>query len=171
MEIPAIAQRAEHPGSLLLLQEHYTKLKPGFFMRSATLKGLAIHTAEEAGNTPGPDYTFGWGLMNVQRAAAVLSSAIPSNNSNTSEHLVYENILNSGETFTKTVVATGKVPLSATLTWTDPPATVNNDAASNLNDRTKKLVHDLDMKITRSTAQTFLPWALDVSSPSSAASK
>lgn len=158
-------------GSLLLLQEHYTKLKPGFFMRSATLKGLAIHTAEEAGNTPGPDYTFGWGLMNVQRAAAVLSSAIPSNNSNTSEHLVYENILNSGETFTKTVVATGKVPLSATLTWTDPPATVNNDAASNLNDRTKKLVHDLDMKITRSTAQTFLPWALDVSSPSSAASK
>ncbi len=158
-------------GSLLLLQEHYTKLKPGSFMRAATLKGLAIHTADEAGNTPGPDYTFGWGLMNMQRAAAVLTSAITSNNANNSEHLVYENILNSGQTFTKTVVATGKVPLTATITWTDPPASVNTDAASNLNDRTKKLIHDLDIKITRGATQTFLPWALDVSSPSSAASK
>jgi len=158
-------------GSLLLLQEHYTKLKPGSFMRAATLKALAIHSADEAGNSPGPDYTFGWGLMNMQRAAAVLSSAIPSNNANTSDHLVYENVLNSGQTFTKTVVATGKVPLSATITWTDPPASVNTDASSNLNDRTKKLIHDLDIKITRGIAQTFLPWALEVSSPASAASK
>lgn len=158
-------------GSLLLLQEHYTKLKTGSFMRAATLKALAIHTADEAGSMPGPDYTFGWGLMNMQRAAAVLSSAIPSNNASTSDHLVYENILNSGETFTKTVVATGKVPLSATIAWTDPPATINTDAATNLNDRTKKLIHDLDIKITRGTAQTFLPWVLDVSSPSSAATK
>lgn len=60
-------------GSLILLQEHYTKLKPGSFMRSSTLKGLAIHAADEAGGTPGPDYTFGWGLMNVQRATAIIS--------------------------------------------------------------------------------------------------
>ncbi len=158
-------------GSLLLLQEHYTKLKPGSFMRAATLKALAIHTADEAGNTPGPDYTFGWGLMNVQRAAAVLSSAIPSNNSNTSEHLVFEETLTSGQTITKTVVATGKVPLSATIAWTDPPASINTDAATNLNDRTKKLIHDLDIKITRGINQTFLPWALEVTSPLSAASK
>lgn len=157
-------------GSLILLQEHYTKLKPGTFMRSSTLKGLAIHTSDEAGGTPGPDYTFGWGLMNVQRAAAVISSAVSNNNSNSSDHLLYEDILNNGQTFTKTVVATGKVPLSATIAWTDPPASINTDAATNLNDRTAKLVHDLDIRITRNT-QTFLPWTLDVSSPSAAASK
>src|SRR5574343_220221 len=108
--------------------------------------------------------------MNVQRAAAVISSAVSNNNSNSSDHLLYENTLNNGETFTKTIVATGKVPLSATIAWTDPPATINTDAATNLNDRTAKLIHDLDIKITRNT-QTFYPWALDVSSPSAAASK
>lgn len=157
-------------GSLTLLQEYYSKLKAGTFMRAATLKGLAIHTADEAGSAPGPDYTFGWGLLNVQRAASVITSSVNSNNSNSSEHLLYENVLNTGNTFTKTVVATGKVPLSATIAWTDPPATINTDASTNLNDRTKKLVHDLDIKITRGT-QTFLPWALEVSSPSSTASR
>ncbi len=157
-------------GSLILLQEYYTKLRAGNFMRAATLKGLAIHTADEAGGTPGPDYTFGWGLMNVQRAAAVLTSSLTSNNSNSSDHLLYENVLTTGATYTKTVVASGKVPLSATISWTDPPASINTDAATNLNDRTKKLIHDLDIKITRGT-QTFLPWALDPASPSSAAIK
>src|SRR5262249_32640354 len=48
-------------GSLLLVQQHFNNLK-GRFMRSSTLKGLAIHTADEAGNA-GPDYSFGWGLI------------------------------------------------------------------------------------------------------------
>jgi len=47
-------------GSLFLLQEHYSKLKSGAFLRSATIKGLAIHTADEAGPNPGPDYQNGW---------------------------------------------------------------------------------------------------------------
>src|SRR5690606_13980848 len=33
-------------GSLLLLQEHYKNLNNGNFMRAATLKGLALHTAD-----------------------------------------------------------------------------------------------------------------------------
>jgi hypothetical protein len=37
-------------GSLFLLQELYAKQNDGQFMRSATLRGLAIHTAEDAGN-------------------------------------------------------------------------------------------------------------------------
>jgi subtilisin family serine protease len=41
-------------GSLLLVQQHYNNLK-GKFMRSASLKGLIIHTADEAGPAEGPD--------------------------------------------------------------------------------------------------------------------
>ena len=37
------------------------------FMRAATLKALAIHTADEAGGAPGPDYEFGWGLLNTKQ--------------------------------------------------------------------------------------------------------
>ncbi|MFZ8458487.1 hypothetical protein ACO1MZ_14620, partial [Staphylococcus aureus] len=78
------------------------------------LKGLAIHTADEAGSSLGPDYQFGWGLLNVQRAASVLTNAVASNNANTSSDLLFENNLVNGGSFTRTVVATGKVPLSAT---------------------------------------------------------
>ncbi len=157
-------------GSLFLLQEYYSKLKAGAFLRSATIKGLAIHTANEAGSFPGPDYQFGWGLLNVEKAAAVITAAVPSNNAATSAHLLYEKVLNNGETFSTTVVASGKQPLSATISWTDPKGSV--DQLNTLNGRAKKLVHDLDIRITSgsgSSLRTYLPWTLDVNNPQSPA--
>jgi hypothetical protein len=156
-------------GSLLLLQEYYSKLKSGTFMRSATLKGLAIHTAEEAGSAPGPDYSYGWGLLNVEKGASVIKAAVPSNNAATSEHLLYENTLANGATFTKTVVASGKGQLSATISWTDVSGAVT-PSASALNDRTIKLVNDLDIRITKGTS-TYMPWILDPTFPSSSATR
>ena len=32
-----------------------------------------IHTADEAGPAEGPDYMFGWGLLNAQAAATLIS--------------------------------------------------------------------------------------------------
>ncbi len=156
-------------GSLLLLQEYYSQLKAGAFMRSATLKGLAIHTAEEAGDAAGPDYRFGWGLLNVERGAGVIKAAVPSNNGATSEHLLYENTLANGATFTKTVVASGKGQLLATICWTDVSGAFT-PSASALNDRTIKLVNDLDIRITKGTS-TYMPWILDPTFPSSNATK
>ena len=43
-------------GSLLLLQEFYARQTYGFTMRASTLKGLVLHTANEAGTSQGPDY-------------------------------------------------------------------------------------------------------------------
>ena len=157
-------------GSLFLLQEYYSKLKAGAFLRSATLKGLAIHTAEEAGTFAGPDYQFGWGLLNVEKGAAVITAAVPSNNSATSPHLLFENTLAQGANFSINVIASGKGQLSATICWTDIKGNV--EKVNLLNDRTKKLVNDLDIRITRgsgSTLRTFLPWTLDVNNPSFAA--
>ncbi len=156
-------------GSLFLLQEYYSKLKSGSFMRSATLKGLAIHTANEAGIAPGPDYQYGWGLLNVEKAAAVITAAVPSNNASTSAHLLYENTLNQGQTATFTVVASGKSPLQATICWTDPKGSV--DKVNVLNNRAKNLVNDLDIRITRggSSPRTYLPWTLDVNFPAASA--
>ncbi len=154
-------------GSLFLLQEYYSKLKAGAFLRAATLKGLAIHTAEEAGTSPGPDYQFGWGLLNVEKAAAVITAAVPSNNAANSAHLLYENTLNNGATFSTSVIASGKGPIVATISWTDPKGTVDN--VNLLNSRTKKLVNDLDIRVTANTAgftSTYFPWTLDVNNPS-----
>jgi hypothetical protein len=157
-------------GSLLLLQEYYSKLKAGAFLRSATLKGLAIHTANEAGLAPGPDYQYGWGLLNVEKAAAVITAAVPSNNASTSAHLLFENNLTQGQTFTTTVIASGKGQLQATICWTDVKGAV--DKVTLLNNRAKNLVNDLDVRITKgsgATLRTYLPWTLDVNNPGASA--
>ncbi|WP_237276778.1 S8 family serine peptidase, partial [Tenacibaculum ovolyticum] len=54
-------------GSLILLQQHHKNLNSGSFMKAATLKGLALHTADDAGAS-GPDAVFGWGLLHTKRA-------------------------------------------------------------------------------------------------------
>ena len=62
-------------GSMALLQEMYNDSN-GVFMNSATLKALVIHTANEAGTNPGPDFSFGWGLLNIKGAADLIADTI-----------------------------------------------------------------------------------------------
>jgi len=145
-------------GSVYLLQEYYSRLHgASTFMRSATLKGLVIHTADEAGPSPGPDYQYGWGLMNLQKAAAVITSDTGA----AREQMILENLLPHGglEGDSIVVVASGKSPLTATLTWTDPPAVPNT---ANLFDTTRKLINDLDLRIAEFPGSTiYKPWILN----------
>ncbi len=152
-------------GSLLLLQELSYKLinKP---VRSATLKALAIHTANEAGTSPGPDYKFGWGLLNASEAAITLNNALTSNNGSSSADLVYEEVLQNQASKTYTVVASGKKPLKATLVWTDVKGTANNT----LNNNAPKIINDLDLKISNGT-NTIETWNLNPANPSAAATR
>ena len=143
-------------GSLLLLQEYYSQLHAGAFMRSATLKALAIHTADEAGDTPGPDYRFGWGLLNVARAADVIKA------NNSGSHLINERVLNNGSNYTTSVVASGSGPLVVTIVWTDPKG--QPEPTGTLNSPAKKLVNDLDVRVT-SGSTSYNPWKLDPFNP------
>jgi hypothetical protein len=152
--------------SLFLLQELSQQIVPNKFMRSATIKGLAIHTANEAGLFPGPDYKFGWGLLNIGEAATVLSNALTNKNSSSSVDLVYENVLEDKTSYSVSVIASGNKPLKATLSWTDIKATVQK----NLNDTTRRLVNDLDIKITKDSV-TYLPWKLNPKLPENPASR
>lgn len=149
-------------GSLLLLQELYSQRNNGQFMRASTLKGLAIHTANEAGLSPGPDYKFGWGLLNAGRAAEVLLNT----NAN---YLLSEQTLNQGQTYSIPVVASGRGPLVVTISWHDPESLATPVSASSLNSRTPKLVNDLDLRVSSATAdggrQTSLPWILNPDTP------
>ena len=152
--------------SLFLLQELSQQIVPNKFMRSATIKGLAIHTANEAGLFPGPDYKFGWGLLNIGEAATVLSNALTNKNNSSSVDLVYENILEDKTSYSVSVIASGNKPLKATLSWTD----INGTVQKNLNDTTRRLVNDLDIKITKDSV-TYLPWKLNPKLPENPASR
>jgi len=146
-------------GSGFLLQEYYYKLH-NVFMRSATLKGILIHTADEAGPADGPDYQFGWGLIDMPKAASVITS-------NNTDQLIQENILSdSAGSYSIPVTASGKGPLTATICWTDPAATV--DEVNILNNPARKLVNDLDLRVA-GNGNTYTPWVLNRLSPGSPA--
>jgi hypothetical protein len=135
-------------GSLLLLQEHYFNLY-GTFMLASTLKGLALHTADDAGDT-GPDANFGWGLLNTKKAAETLTSAAATSGST----IVKELTLNQGDNYQITVQSNGVDPLLASISWTDIGGTVQ----AVVNDNTPRLVNDLDVRLNNGTAYT--PWKL-----------
>ena len=148
-------------GSLLLLQENYNNLNSSF-MRSSTLKGLVCHTAtDDAENPnvsaipyPGPDPFWGWGLLNAKFAAQTIIDA------QTNAAIVEEKILNNGETYSFTVNVSSSEKLMATICWTDLAGQLQNGV---LNSTTPALVNDLDIRITDSDNNEYLPWKLDLS--------
>lgn len=139
-------------GSAALLIQHYGNAFVGQAMRASTLKGLLIHTADDRGN-PGPDYKYGWGLVNAKAAADLISdhSANPLKN-RISESAVTTSVAS----HTESIVWDGVSPIVATLCWTDPagPATSTSDL------RTPRLVNNLNLKVTGPGGTDYLPYVM-----------
>jgi chitodextrinase len=133
-------------GSLLLLQQHHNNLN-GSFMRAATLKGVTLHTADDAGSN-GPDAIYGWGLMNAKRAAELIST-------NGTASKLEEVTLNNGQSYSVTVTSDGVNDLLTSISWTDVAGAVNNAT----NSTTPALVNDLDVRVTKG-GTTATPWRL-----------
>ena len=147
-------------GSTFLLQQLYNRLNTNTFMRAATLKGLILHTALDLA-AAGPDYQTGWGLLDMEKAAKVILNDGASN-------LISEGTLSNTTKDKRSFIASGKGDLVATLSWTDPEATVFPYTTENLNNRKPKLVNDLDIMITDGSGK-FLPFILDPAIPDKAA--
>ena len=144
-------------GAAVLLAEYYFEETGGAYMRASTLKGLIVCTADDAGN-PGPDYSFGHGLMNTKAAADLIAKdvATPGN------HHIEEASLSTGNSSdVYTVYSDGTKALEVTLCWTDPPAT----ALTGLDPTAPRLVNDLDIRITPPGGGTVEPFVLDPSNP------
>jgi len=141
-------------GSLTLLQQYFFTLT-GRSMRAATLKGLALHTADDLGS-PGPDYQYGWGLLNAAVAARLLAS-LPEN-----ELAVLEATLEDGTAFTRPARVDEAGPLRVTLSWTDRiSARLPVRGAASLDDPTPHLRNDLDLRvINETTGAVYEPFTL-----------
>jgi hypothetical protein len=134
-------------GTLGLLQQYYFE-KYGTYMKAATLKGLALHTADDAGMI-GPDAIFGWGLLNSKRAAQVISN-------NPQFSIISELTLTPNETYTLNVNSDNVSELIASISWTDPSGVANTGI---INLTTPVLVNDLDIRVIKN-GTTHLPWKL-----------
>ena len=140
-------------GSLLLLQQHYHNLYNDY-LRSSTIKAIVINTADEAGAANGPDYQFGWGLLNTKKAADVITNK-------DSLSLIEELNISQGQTFTMEFYCDGSSPVKAALAWNDPAAASSewvNDPS------TLRLINNLNMVITK-TASSWSPYILDPANP------
>ncbi len=142
-------------GTATLIQQYYHSVNNAW-MRAATLKGLICHTADESGAADGPDYEYGWGLINAEAAA----NAITAKSNGTA--IIDERVLSQGGTYTTTVsISDSSAPLMVSIGWTDPPATANN---STNDPTTKYLKNDLDVRVTKDGV-TYYPWTLNPAVP------
>ena len=124
----------------------------GVAMRASTLKGLLIHTADDLGN-PGPDYKYGWGLINGKAAADLVLD----HKSNPYKIRINERQLTTSvTTVTHDFYWDGVSPIRVTLCWTDPAGTATT--SSDL--RSARLKNNLDLKVTAPDGSQHLPYVM-----------
>ncbi|MCE9614552.1 MAG: S8 family serine peptidase [Lentisphaerae bacterium] len=148
-------------GSAALLIEAYGRRFPGRHLRASTLKGLLIHTADDLGRA-GPDYQFGWGLINTLAAVRQIESHAAQTNA---QRIVEAALADAATTNHHRILWDRTSPIRATLCWTDPAGPARID----LDDRTPVLVHDLDLRIVAPDGATALPYVLDATNPAALA--
>ncbi|WP_114905156.1 S8 family serine peptidase [Kordia sp. SMS9] len=125
------------------LYEAYALLNGGNLPDSGLIKAAMLNTANDYGNT-GPDYRFGWGMVNALRAAMLiedgryLDATVTQGNSNNHSITVPAN--------------TREVRFM--VYWDDVPAAAGATSA---------LVNDLDLLVTDPNSTTYQPWILDSS--------
>lgn len=139
MAAPAVS------GGLALIYERYRQLNGGANPEAALAKALLLNGAKDMGN-PGPDYTYGFGWMNLERSVKMLEDG-----------RIFKSSLSQGTTNTHSITIPAGVHASALkvmLYWVDPPA--QPLAASTLQ-------HDLDLVVKTPNANAVLPFILDPS--------
>lgn len=137
-------------GSAALVVQEYLRLF-GVAPRASTVKGLLIQTADDLG-TVGPDYQNGWGLINAKAAVDLIRDDAAS----PAKQRLVESLLTNGTSITNTFFWDGNSPIRATVCWTDPAGiatTINNN-------RTNRLVNNLDLRIVGPNGQTHRPYIM-----------
>jgi hypothetical protein len=148
-------------GSLGLLASYYETTHSNNMPLASTMKAVLIQTADEAGSDPGPDYRFGWGVMNAMACAELIQA-----DSIESERILEESLAN-GETDQFSFSSNGSGPIRITLVWTDLPGT---PPPVSLNPTTLMLVNDLDLRLEHvGTSTGYQPYVLDPVNPGYAA--
>jgi PKD repeat protein len=132
---PAIA------GVATQLYQAYKELNSGQNPEAGLIKAILLNGAEDFGN-PGPDFKYGWGIVNAYRSLEVLEN---------NGYLVGMIGNNGSNTHTVNVPANVKQVKVMTY-WNEPAAAVNAAIV---------LTNDLDMAMTTPTGEMFLPWVLD----------
>ncbi len=127
-------------GGLALLSQRYQQLF-GANPDGSLLKTLVLNGANDLGN-PGPDFIYGFGLMNLYHSIQML---------NNHQYLV-DSIANGNTKTHSIVIPPNTAAVKVLLYWNDPAASPMSSIA---------LVNDLDLKVVAPNASQHLPLVLD----------
>jgi Subtilase family len=139
-------------------------------VRSSQLRALAIHCATDIG-LPGPDYRGGYGVINVQEMTKVMRDNITNeDNSGWMRHDFIKQIelpkaaqgmrdglvnLSHGPIHFTVTPADPNQPLKVTFAWTDSAGPAQTTGS--VDDQTKRLNNDFDVRIYKPGNATFTP--------------
>ncbi|CAH0194111.1 S8 family serine peptidase [Chryseobacterium sp. Bi04] len=138
-------------GTLALIQQHHKNVQQRY-MLGAEIKGLALHTADDAG-IQGPDSMFGWGLLNAKKMVETI-------NEKGKASLIENKTLRNNAKETFTINYDGVKNLTVSISWYDKGGVIQARNELN-NNTTKRLVNNLDLKVTRENDNTvYQPWVL-----------
>ncbi|TVR13059.1 MAG: hypothetical protein EA401_07590 [Planctomycetota bacterium] len=98
-------------GGSVLVMDYFRQRFHGQMMRAATVRALLINTAIDLGN-PGPDYTYGWGAIDVLAAAQLIRSYAD----DAQTRLLREELLQQDQGHQFTYYSDG-APIRVTLVW------------------------------------------------------
>ncbi len=128
-------------GGAALVIQRFRQLNNGANPANALVKNLLCNGATDKGNE-GPDYTYGFGWMNVDRSLNILEN----------NRYAGGSLIHGGFALRTIQVPVGQRLLKVMLNWNDP-------AASMVSYRT--LVNDLDLELVTPTGSILLPRILD----------
>lgn len=150
----------------LLLQQYYNSIF-GTYMKAASLKALMLHTADEAGNA-GPDAKFGWGILNVERAAQTIKQMQFGGSAKLVEFAT--NPTNDSIDEVSVTGVAGGSSARASICWTDDEG-VEQTSADGINPTASRLVYNFDILFRQQgpsiNVRPFAP--LSVSNPNNVA--
>lgn len=123
------------------LYQMYAEANGGTLPQSALIKATLLNTANDAGNV-GPDFKFGWGIVNGRRAGMLID-----------EGRFLSSTITQGNTNSHTInVPAGTTQARFMVYWNDPAG------ASGAN---PSLVNDLDLVVNDPVGASTLPYILD----------
>jgi hypothetical protein len=141
-------------GIAALLTEQWRKTFAGANPKPAQLKALLLAGAEDLGN-PGPDYTYGFGLVNAKNSVDLILADGGTGNR------IRNLTVAQGETQEVALSLAQAQTLRVLLNWADPsiPPLGDDDIAA------KALVNDLDLSVIAPAGNTVRPYVLDKNAP------
>jgi len=130
-------------GALSLMYERYRQLHAGANPRASLIKTLVCNTAEDLGNA-GPDFTFGFGMLNARRAVEAIEG-----------NRYFINATSAGGNGIHPITVPANTRrLKIMLYWADTAAAINAGMA---------LVNDLDLTVKEPSAILHRPLVLNPS--------